>query len=534
MSSDETDVARLGRRLSAVVYDQFFDASPPERRADQLRTEPKIGDCHIFDYQKFRNPRLGSEKDVERLYYDFNELNFNVHRDYKDLNKQQTLDALKLAAERSNKEHKYFVCCFLSHGKLGVLQLQNDDLEIKEILGCFSRSSCPNLKGIPKIFIFQACRGNCREDGISCFECTEACDTIDYDPVLDIPDFLDFLLIYSTYNGAVAFRTEHGTFFIDELCRTIEQFSGDLDLLQILTVANYRVANFYLSKNDMKKQMPCFTSSLTTEVKFNKKINKPFETEDTKFFDNRRRESKLGLQSLQNPLADKQTYRIQESKKIKFLLLLNTENNFESCLLQYVYILWTSIIKRNYGNETFSNWTEEELMDFLKEVAARDYSNTDCLICFVACLAKEDRLCDSKGNYFQMRKIIETFTGDVCSKLRGKPKIFIFLTSAPNDKSSVCAETTDCREDNLIPIHSDLLEVVITVQDSNQLKAVIEKLSQILGGEKSEDVFTQMTRMNNELVKNCGFHSLSTKKATFSINSTLTKILILNKPDSRS
>ncbi|KAF8796287.1 Caspase-3 like protein [Argiope bruennichi] len=464
MSSDETDVARLGRRLSAVVYDQFFDASPPERRADQLRTEPKIGDCHIFDYQKFRNPRLGSEKDVERLYYDFHELNFNVHRDYKDLNKQQTLDALKLAAERSNKEHKYFVCCFLSHGKLGVLQLQNDDLEIKEILRCFSRSSCPNLKGIPKIFIFQACRGKCREDGISCFECKEACDTIDYDPVLDIPDFLDFLLIYSTYNVN----------------------------------------------------------------------NKLFETEDTKFFDNRRRESKLGSQSLKNPLADKQTYRIQESNKIKFLLLLNTKNNFESCLLQYVYILWTSIIKRNYGNETFSNWTEEELMDFLKEVAARDYSNTDCLICFVACLAKEDRLCDSKGNYFQMRKIIENFTGDVCSKLRGKPKIFIFLTSAPNDKSSVCAETTDCREDNLIPIHSDLLEVVITVQDSNQLKVVIEKLSQILGGEKSEDFFTQMTRMNNELVRNCGFHSLSTKKATFSINSTLTKILILNKPDSRS
>ncbi|KAF8796289.1 Caspase-3 like protein [Argiope bruennichi] len=300
MSSDRVDVGGLTQRLSEIFYDQALgdisisvnDEILPKTE-DPLKEESKYGDCYIFDYQDFENPRPGSEKDVVRLEHDFCELNFNVYSDYLDLTKQQTLDVLKMAAKKDHTRSKCFVCCFLTHGAPGKLLMHDKYIKIDDILKCFS--SCKSLEGKPKIFIFQACRGGCCEEGVPC-------DSTDSDSgsVTDIPDFRDYLLIYSTYEGKISFKTKdekreennHGSFFIDELCRTLEQFSGELDLLQILTIVNYRVSHFYLSHTleeefDKKKQMPCFISRLTTQVKFNRQIPM-FVSNDTRYFDYRR------------------------------------------------------------------------------------------------------------------------------------------------------------------------------------------------------------------------------------------------------
>ncbi|KAF8796286.1 Caspase-7 like protein [Argiope bruennichi] len=473
MSTDRSD-GSSGRRLSAIFSDQHLKTLL--KTEDQLSNEPKFGDSYIFDYQDFKDPRYGSEKDVARLDHDFRELNFNVYSKYRDLTRQQTLDVLKQAARRANKDHKCFVCCFLTHGNLGRLQMKDGSIEINEILKCFSRSACQNLAGIPKIFIFQACRGSCREDGVSCSVNGAFYDPTDSGPVIDVPDSLDFLLVYSTYDGTVAYRTneekKHGSFFIDELCRSIEQFSGDLDLLQILTIAHFRVAHLFVTKIDKKKQMPCFTSSLTTKVKFNKNIPM-FESPDTKYFDIRRMGTGLGLKSTEKPIADMKTYKIGGGWNIKFLLLFNTENNFPNCLVDKLCTVYGSA--RGYEREQFPNWTEGELMNLLEQVAAQRCSDIDCLICFITCQSKDDRLYDTRGRPFHMRKIVEKFTGNVCSSLRGKPKIFIFLMSSPTQQSSVSADSTDCMYENLIPVHSDILEVIITVQDARKFKKSLDK-----------------------------------------------------------
>ncbi|GBM44887.1 Caspase-3 [Araneus ventricosus] len=556
MSFDYTDVGGLTQRLSEIFYDQALgdiSASLPENEGtlttteDQLKDEPKYGDCYIFDYQEFQNgskTRPGSEKDVARLRHDFIELNFNVYSSYLNLTKQDTLNTLKEAANKVHKESKCFVCCFLTHGSEGELLMKDRYLKIEDILKCFSRSACKNLAGIPKIFIFQACRGHCCEEGV-------CCDSTDFGSKMDIPDYLDFLLVYSTYEGKYSFKTKdderlennHGSFFIDELCRTLEQFSGESDLLQILTIVNYRVAHLYLSntkeeETNRKKQMPGFTSRLTTKVEFNRPIQM-FVSPDTEYFDCRRRMSSLGLRSTNNPLEDKKIYNIQKSR-IKFVLLLNTENNFGSNLADCASDLWSSVAARSYQRDLLEHWSKSELRDFLKKVAVQDCSNTDCLICFVACQAKGDYMCDNKGNKFEKREVVEKFTGKACKDLRGKPKIFIFLTSSSSKKSwwpwsCVYADSTDGDDNSMIPVHSDLLELTIAIQEIKQLQGVMEKFCNIFGNKSSEDFVSQLTRMNDELVKDYEFFSPSSKKlSTFCFNSTLTETLILNKPKCES
>ncbi|GFY74656.1 caspase-3 [Trichonephila inaurata madagascariensis] len=125
-----------------------------------------------------------------------------------------------------------------------------------------------------------ACRGANCEEGI-----LVSPDAGSQSTDSDSAEFLDFLIVNSTYEGTKSFKTlnlkdetkNHGSYFMDELCRSLENFSLDKDLLQILTIVNYRIATFYLSatddvQTDKKKQMPCLTSRLRTEIKFNKKM----------------------------------------------------------------------------------------------------------------------------------------------------------------------------------------------------------------------------------------------------------------------
>ena len=48
-------------------------------------------------------------------------------------------------------------CCFLSHGKEGVLYGVDGELEIRDIAACFQKNKA--LVGKPKLLFFQACQG---------------------------------------------------------------------------------------------------------------------------------------------------------------------------------------------------------------------------------------------------------------------------------------------------------------------------------------------------------------------------------------
>ncbi|CAL1288028.1 unnamed protein product [Larinioides sclopetarius] len=117
-------------------------------------------------------------------------------------------------------------------------------------------------------------------------------------------------------------------------------------------------------------------------------------------------------------------------------------------------------------------------------------------------------------------------------------------------ESIMFLDSTDS-EDDTIPVHSDLLEVAITIQGRQEIshipwahftslleiiriKAIGRRdknFCSIFGKESSEDFLSQLTRMFDDLVKVYGFYSSSIKNlSSFCLNSTLTETLILNKP----
>ena len=58
------------------------------------------------------------------------------------------------------QNHDAFVCCILTHGKLGQLAGSNSRyLKIQEMVSFFTAEKCKHLAGKPKMFFIQACQG---------------------------------------------------------------------------------------------------------------------------------------------------------------------------------------------------------------------------------------------------------------------------------------------------------------------------------------------------------------------------------------
>ncbi|GIY65855.1 caspase-7 [Caerostris extrusa] len=164
---------------SIVAVNEFNVIS---QASDPHLQEAKIGECHIFNYQKFdfQKSREGSENDAERLKHDFTELNFNVHC-HSDLLESETMEILKEVSEKDHSNIKYFICCFLTHVNIPIRKTQN--------------------------FYYPGMPGSNFEKGIQ-IESTDCALTEETE------NYLDFLVVNSTYLGTYSIKCPYkGIFF---------------------------------------------------------------------------------------------------------------------------------------------------------------------------------------------------------------------------------------------------------------------------------------------------------------------------------
>ncbi|CAL8239930.1 unnamed protein product, partial [Gadus morhua 'NCC'] len=112
-----------------------------------------------------------------------------------------------------------------------------------------------------------ACRGNCLDDGIQTdSSCDESSDRI--------PVEADFLYAHSTAPGYYSWRNKGtGSWFMQALCEMLKKHSSQLELMQIMTRVNHKVAldfeSFTLDPgSNKKKQMPSITTTLTKDFYF--------------------------------------------------------------------------------------------------------------------------------------------------------------------------------------------------------------------------------------------------------------------------
>ncbi|XP_062857027.1 caspase-3b [Trichomycterus rosablanca] len=235
---------------------------------------PEIGKCVIINNKYFHestmmSERHGTDLDAEKVLKVFKLLGFKCTiRQNQSVSKMKEL--FKLVSQEDHSKSAMFVCVLLSHGDEDVIYGTDGCIKLSELTGLFRGDQCLSLVGKPKLFFIQACRGSNLDPGI---ETDSVCDS---ESTQRIPVEADFLYAYSTAPGYYAWRnTANGSWFISALCDMLTKYGRELELLQLMTRVNHKVAMEFQSSSTLPgfhgmKQIPCIVSMLTKELYFPK------------------------------------------------------------------------------------------------------------------------------------------------------------------------------------------------------------------------------------------------------------------------
>ncbi|KAF1533797.1 Caspase-3, partial [Eudyptes schlegeli] len=232
---------------------------------------PEMGECLIINNKNFHRqtgmlPRSGTDADAASVREVFMKLGYKIKIN-NDLSCRDIFKLLKNVSEEDHSKRSSFVCVLLSHGDEGFIYGTDGPLELKALTSLFRGDRCRSLAGKPKLFFIQACRGTELDSGI------EADSQSEEIMCQKIPVEADFLYAYSTAPGYYSWRNSaEGSWFIQSLCKMLKEHAGKLELMQILTRVNRRVAEYESCSTrqdfNAKKQIPCIVSMLTKEFYF--------------------------------------------------------------------------------------------------------------------------------------------------------------------------------------------------------------------------------------------------------------------------
>ncbi|CAL4135317.1 unnamed protein product [Meganyctiphanes norvegica] len=184
-----------------------------------IRARVAAGCCkgiiHVFNYIDFvdkANKRHGAEEDTTNIRNTFTTLNYDV-KIHKNLTKQQTRD--KFEQLRSDQTLTSLIVIILSHGNDRFSFMTSDEQfqNLDELRRVFTDSSCPNLRGKPKIFLANFCRG----DRIELVH-----EAVVAKPNIEPPH--NTVTIHAATEGIKAMRhLKKGSIFIMSLCKILNE-----------------------------------------------------------------------------------------------------------------------------------------------------------------------------------------------------------------------------------------------------------------------------------------------------------------------
>ncbi|XP_062332830.1 caspase-3b [Osmerus eperlanus] len=232
---------------------------------------PSLGQCIIINNKNFdrstgMNVRNGTDVDAGNAMKVFSSLGYKV-KVFTDQTVQQIRELLYNVSKEDHSQSASLVCVLLSHGDEGVFYGTDKHVELKVLTGMFRGDRCRTLAGKPKLFFIQACRGSELDGGIET-------DAVSDDSPEKIPVEADFLYAYSTAPGYYSWRnTSNGSWFMQSLCEMLQRHGHVLEIMQIMTRVNHKVALDFQSASSTpgfsaKKQIPCIVSMLTKDLYF--------------------------------------------------------------------------------------------------------------------------------------------------------------------------------------------------------------------------------------------------------------------------
>ncbi|NXX17087.1 CASP8 protein, partial [Podargus strigoides] len=228
------------------------------------------GYCVILNNHIFKNPcenREGTVKDGEAVKRVFKWLQFKTV-EHMDLEAKQMYAKIEEYSKIDHSNMDCFVCFIFSHGAKDKIKGVDDEfVNIKDVLSCFSGSNCPSLAGKPKMFFIQACQGSVGHPAVTIKK--DSSDHLETDaiPVISIPDEADILVGMATVEDYECYRcTETGSVYVQCLCDKMELLCPlRMDLLTILTEVNKEVGRQVVNG---WKQMPEIKSTLRKKLIF--------------------------------------------------------------------------------------------------------------------------------------------------------------------------------------------------------------------------------------------------------------------------
>ncbi|CAL1675728.1 unnamed protein product [Lasius platythorax] len=289
----------------------YFGVMPVPIDADCYNMNHKHrGKCVIFNHEEFdgkAKKRENSRIDVIRLHQSFFRLGFDVEIQ-NDLKYVEVMDKIKKVSQYDHTDNDCLCIIVLTHGdKKNMIWAKDIAYKSKKIWKPFTADKCPTLAGKPKLFFFQTCRGNKVDRGIVLSSRTllpsEATDNGNRSEVIlqnsyscryrqqigsksyKIPTHADILIAHSSVQGFRSWSDPvNGTWFIQCLCKVLNEKSTEMHLMDMWTLIKQKVATEFATFNPMDKtmhdtkQMPSETSMLIRFVYFPPKLNEKITT----------------------------------------------------------------------------------------------------------------------------------------------------------------------------------------------------------------------------------------------------------------
>jgi len=236
-------------------YDHKLVSQPQAEVSSNSTSEAVQIAGHVFIMnQEFkdikRSRRVGSIRDVKSLEKSFGRFRMTPIV-LPDLKYEDIVTEVDDLSKTDFSAAKLFVFVYMSHGDENeIVEAADRDFELEEtIIEPILRNQ--TLSGVAKIFITVACRG----DGY--FEESDSNDVQTDGRLVSQKKGIDYancIISYSTYKGHVSYRSIEGTYFIQHLCKNLDEANGDTKIHSVFTKVNSELNEFI--------QVPVFNSTM--------------------------------------------------------------------------------------------------------------------------------------------------------------------------------------------------------------------------------------------------------------------------------